>query len=64
MDQPGGSGPRTFMLRVRKTSLERPRRALAPHRGTAGFLSPERQRAVGSRIQVANLARYLEQGAL
>jgi hypothetical protein len=37
VDQPGGSAPRTFMLRVGKTSLERPGRALAPHRGTAGF---------------------------
>ena len=64
MDQPGGGGSRAFMLRVRKAGLERPGRALAPHRGAAGFQRPERQRAVGGRIQVADLARDIEQGAL
>ena len=64
MDQPGGSGPCTFMLRVRKAGLERPGRALAPHRGTGGFQSPQRQRAVGGRIQVADMARDIEQSAL
>ena len=39
MDQSGGSGPRTFMLRIRKASLERPGRALAPNRGAAGLLA-------------------------
>ncbi len=64
MDQPGGSVSRTFMLRVGKTGLERPGRALAPHRGTAGFQSPERQGAVGGGIEVADLAGDIEQGAL
>src|SRR5882757_4704974 len=34
------------------------------HAGAAGFQGSQRQRTVGGRIQVADMARHLEQGAL
>src|ERR1700712_4733671 len=64
IDQPRGGHARTFVLLVRERGLERPRHALASYRGAAGFEGFARQRAVGGRIEVADLARYLEQGAL
>jgi hypothetical protein len=64
MDQPGGGGSRAFMLRVGKAGLDRPGRALASHRGTAGFKGTEWQRAVGGGIEVADMARDIERCAL
>ncbi len=64
MDQPGGSSPRAFMLFVREGGRERPGRALAPNGGAAGFQSSQRQRAIGSRVQVADMAGYIERSAL
>src|SRR5260370_9488282 len=52
------------MLAVCERGVERPGCAFAPDRCATRFLGSERQRAVGGRIQVANMARYLEKGAL
>jgi hypothetical protein len=64
MDQPGGSAPCTFMLLVGEGGFERPGPALAPDRGTAGFQCPDRQRAVGGGIEVADITWNIERSAL
>ena len=53
-----------LILLAGEGSRKRPWLALAPHRGAAGFQSPQRQRAIGSRIQVADMAGYIERSAL
>ena len=52
------------MLLVGEGGWKRPRRALAENRGATGLQRSKRQRAVGGGIEVTDLARYLEQGAL
>src|SRR6202011_833058 len=64
MDQPSSRRPRAFVLVVCEGGVERPGGALALNRSGSGFLGSERQRAIGGRIQVANMARHLEQSAL
>ena len=64
MDQRRRGSPRALMLTVCEGSIECPRRRLAPHGRTTGFLGSKRQRAIGSRIQIADIARHLEEAAL
>src|SRR5262249_1777413 len=64
IDHASGRGPCALVLRVHEGGIERPGPALAPDGGTAGFLRAQRQRAIGGGIQVADLARHLEEIAL
>src|SRR5260370_17425487 len=64
IDQPGGGSPRALVLFACERGVECPGCAFASNRSAASFLGSERQRAVGSRIQVANMTRHLEQSAL
>jgi hypothetical protein len=64
MDQAGRRCPCAFVLAIGEASVERPGFAFAPNRGAAGVLGSKRQRAIGSRIQVTDVARHLEEGAL
>ena len=64
VDQSRRRRPRAFVLLVGERGIERPRRALARDRGTAGFQRAQRQRTKGGRTQVADMARHLEQSAL
>ena len=64
IDQAGGGGARTLVLAIGKAGVECPRSALAQDRGATGFQRLDRQRAVGGRIQVADIAGDIEQVAL
>jgi hypothetical protein len=64
IDQPSRGSPRALVLLVCEAGVQCPGSCFAPNRGAAGFLSSQRQRTVGGRIQVANTARHLEQVAL
>ena len=64
LDQPRSGRPRPFVLMMCERSVECPGRALAPDRGAASFQRSQRQWAVGGRIQIADMTRHLEQGAL
>src|SRR5947207_3132215 len=60
----GGGSARALVLRVGERGVEYPGSGFAENRSTAGLLGFQRQRAVGGRIQVADMARHLEQVAL
>ena len=64
IDQAGSGGAGAFVLASRKIGVERPGSALATDRGAAGLQGSQRQRAVGGRVEVADLARHIEPFAL
>jgi hypothetical protein len=64
VDQRRGGKARTLVLAVCERGVERPRRRFAPHGRATRFLGSKRQRAVGGRIQIADIARHFEKAAL
>ena len=64
VDQPGGGDACAVVLAAGKTGVERPGLTLAAHGGAGGLLGFQRQRTVGGRIQIADIAWDIEQAAL
>jgi hypothetical protein len=64
LDQRRRGLPRALVLRLREVAIDRPRPPLAPDGLARGLLRAQRQRAVGRRVEVTDLARDIEDGTL
>ena len=64
VDQARRRGTRALVLLIGETGRKRPRLAFAQYRGTPGLDRFQRQRAIGGRVEIADVARHLEQRTL